>query len=230
MAFPGIQREAFWLLAENRFQDSRSFYEEHREQIRKEIVEPLKALAFDLSETVLDIDPRIVVDPNRNGTVSRVRRDNRFTRDKSMYRENMWVAFLRDKKVWHCVPGFYADFSLQGCSYGMGFYFASPSLMDRLRCLMDELPDRFLSAAQQAVDAGFAVSGERYARPKREGLPPLLDEMANRKCFSFDREEPDPSFFGSPALTEQLIGGFRALAPIYLLLMEAVEREQAEIQ
>ena len=124
MAFPGIQREAFWLLAENRFQDSRSFYEEHREQIRKEIVEPLKALAFDLSETVLDIDPRIVVDPNRNGTVSRVRRDNRFTRDKSMYRENMWVAFLRDKRYGTVYRAFTRIFLFRGVR--MGWAFISP--------------------------------------------------------------------------------------------------------
>ena len=87
-----------------------------------------------------------------------------------MYRENMWVAFLRDKKVWECVPGFYADFSLRGCSYGMGFYSVRPSLMNRLRQMMDEQPKRFLTALQQASDAGFQVSGERYARPKSAGL------------------------------------------------------------
>ena len=31
MEFQGIKPEAFWLLAENRFQDSHSFYEAHRE-------------------------------------------------------------------------------------------------------------------------------------------------------------------------------------------------------
>ena len=228
MEFQGIKPEAFWLLAENRFQDSHSFYEAHREQIRREVVEPLKALARDLTETVLDIDPRIVVDPNRNGTVSRVRRDNRYTRDKSMYRENMWVAFLRDKKVWECVPGFYADFSLRGCSYGMGFYSVRPSLMNRLRQMMDEQPKRFLTALQQASDAGFQVSGERYALPKRAGLPPLLEEVANRKCFSFDREELDPAFYGSEALVPRLIDSFRVLTPIYHLLLEAVEAEQLQ--
>ena len=75
--------------------------------------------------------------------------------------------------------------------------------MNRLRQMMDEQPKRFLTALQQASDAGFQVSGERYARPKRAGLPPLLEEVANRKCFSFDREEPDPAFyeFGSTGAT-----------------------------
>ena len=90
----------------------------------------------------------------------------------------------------------------------------------------NQFPFRFPVFEKPAI--GFQVSGERYARPKRAGLPPLLEEVANRKCFSFDREELDPAFYGSEALVPRLIDSFRVLTPIYHLLLEAVEAEQLQ--
>lgn len=47
--FSGIRPEAIWLLAENRFHDSREFYEEHKAQLKTQIVEPLRRLVEDLA-------------------------------------------------------------------------------------------------------------------------------------------------------------------------------------
>ena len=136
--FQGIAPDGMFLLAENRFHDSKSYYEEHKPQIKAQVLDPLRSLAEDLAGTMIAIDPRIVTDPNRNGCVSRVRRDNRYTRDKSLYRENMWVGFMRDKKAYECAPGFFVDISLKGSTYGMGFYYTTPRLMQNVRRLFDE--------------------------------------------------------------------------------------------
>ena len=223
--FTGITQEAMWLLAENRFNDSKVFYEEHKPQIREGVLLPLRELVAELADTVQEIDPKILVNPNSNGTISRVRRDNRYTRDKSMYRENMWIGFLRDKKAYDCAPGFFIDFSLRGSTYGVGYYWSPPRLMQQLRLSIDEKPAAWAQAAQAAVDAGFEIVGDRYARPKKIGLPPLLDELANRKSIGFEKFEPDPSFFGSVALVDALKQAFRTLAPAYRRMVEVTEQE-----
>ena len=223
--FTGITQQAMWLLAENRFHDSKTFYEEHKPQIQEGVLLPLRELVAELADTVLDIDPQIIVAPTLNGTISRVRRDNRYTRDKAMYRENMWVAFLRDKKAFECAPGFFIDFSLQGSAYGLGYRWAPPRLLQQLRRSIAEKPAAWTKAAKAAADAGFAVSGDRYARPKTAGLPPLLDELANRKSLGFEKFEPDPAFFGSHALVNVLQQAFRTLAPAYRRMMEVTEQE-----
>ena len=114
--FAGITPDDMWLLAENRFHDSKSFYEEKKPQIQAQVLRPLRALLEDLTPFMLDIDPQFVTEPGRNGNISRIRRDNRYTRDKSMYRENAWIVFERDKKAWVCSPGFFVDISGQGSS------------------------------------------------------------------------------------------------------------------
>lgn len=227
-SFKGIRPEAMWMLAENRFHDSKTYYEEHKARIRAEVLEPLRALAADLSGDVLKIDGQIVTSPTTNNTVSRIRRDNRYSKDKSMYRENVWIAFMRDKKAWDCLPGFFADMSLKESVYGMGFYAATPQLMNTLRAMLDEDPEPFVKALKKARRAGFVLEGDRYARPKKTGLPPLVDELYNRKMWSLEKVTDDPAFFGGPELSATLREVFQALAPMYRLIIAGVERELEE--
>lgn len=144
-----------------------------------------------------------------------------------MYRENMWISFLRDKKAWDNLPGFYLDISLRGSSYGMGFYHPSPRMLQTMRRMIDETPDAFLEAMARAEAAGFTCEGDRYARPKKAGLPPLLDALYNRRFIDITRNEPDPAFFGRTDLPDILLAGFRELAPLYHLFVAAAEREMS---
>jgi len=65
--------------------------------------------------------------------------------------------------------------------------------------------------------------GDRYARPKKPDAPAALDGLYNRKSVDMIREESDMAFFGGPELADTLRRGFAELAPLYHLLMEAIE-------
>lgn len=223
MQYEGISSETLFLLAENRFQDSKGFYEEHKSAIRTGAVDPLRRLAADLTPTMQRIDPLLVTDPLRNGCVSRVRRDNRYTHDKSMYRENLWVAFMRDKHIWETVPAFYLDFSLRRAEWGVGFYRATPAIMQCLRRRTDADPDGMLRAVKKAQKAGFTLGGDPYARPRSGAdTPTLLRPLYDCRSIELSRSEP-PTFVADRELPERLIAGFEALAPVYRRIMEAVE-------
>lgn len=218
MDFVGISAESLFLLAENRFQDSKAFYEEHKKQINKTVVHPLKQLVADMTPTMLEIDSLM------GGHVSRVRRDNRFTHDKSMYRENMWIVFMRDKRAYNwCLPAFYLDFSVARAEWGLGFYSATPAVMRALRRRVEADIPRAVAAVQAAVDAGFEPGGNPYAKPRStEETPELLRFIYDCRSVDFNRTEA-PDFVANEDLPNRLLSGFQALAPIYALLMEAVE-------
>ncbi len=223
-AFTGISADSLFLLAENRFQDSKSFYEEHKPAIWSGVVEPLRALVGDLAPTMMSIDPKIIVDPLKNGCVSRVRRDNRYTNDKCMYRENMWIALLRDKHAWnHMVPAFFMDFSLRGVEWGLGFYSTTADMMRTLRGIAQQQPDRMMAALTRAKRAGFAMTGQPYARRRStEDTPPLLRPLYDCRNVWLTRTET-ADFVADSDLPQRLIKGFKALAPMYEILMLAVE-------
>ena len=218
MSFVGIPAESLFLLAENRFQDSKAFYEEHKPQINKTVVHPLKQLVAELTPAMLAVDPLM------GGSVSRVRRDNRFTHDKSMYRENMWIVFMRDKRAYDwCLPAFYLDFSVARAEWGLGFYSATPAIMRALRRRVEADIPRALAAVQAAVDAGFEPGGRPYAKPRStEETPDLLRFIYDCRSVDFSRTEGG-DFVADTDLPDRLLKGFEALAPMYHLLMEAVE-------
>ena len=218
MDFPGISAESLFLLAENRFQDSKAFYEEHKPVINKTVVHPLRQLVADMTPAMLAADPLLC------GSVSRVRRDNRFTHDKSMYRENMWIVFARDKRAWNwCVPAFYLDFSLARAEWGVGFYTATPAIMRVLRRRVEEDIPRAEAAVRAAVEAGFTPCGRPYAKPRSTAdTPELLRFLYDCRSVDLNRTESN-DFVADPHLGERLLAGFSALVPMYQLFMEAVE-------
>lgn len=223
MQYEGISSEILFLLAENRFQDSKSFYEEHKAAIKAGAIDPLRRLVADVAPAMHRIDPLIVTDPLTNGCVSRVRRDNRYTHDKSMYRENLWVAFMRDKHTWETIPAFYLDFSLRRAEWGVGFYRATPTIMQCLRRRTDADPAGMLRAVKKAQKVGFTLGGDPYARPRSgEDTPALLRPLYDCRSIELSCSEP-PEFVADAGLPERLIAGFEALAPIYRKIMDAVE-------
>ncbi len=216
--YEGVSADSLFLMAENRFQDSKAFYEENKPAIWRGVVEPLKHLVADMMPAMLRFDAMI------GGTVSRVRRDNRFTKDKSMYRENMWIVFMRDKRAWDwCVPAFYIDFSLRGAEWGMGFYGVTPAMMKCLRAIAARDPARVIQAMRKATRAGFSFYGEPYARPRSAAdTPPELRVLYDCKNIGMSRHEP-VEFMADTDLPARLLKGYTALAPLYAVFVEAME-------
>ena len=83
--YSGIKPESIELLCLNRFNDSKPFYEEHKEELKQKITTPLRQMVLDLSDVLYDIDNKMYLDPVRS--VSRIHRDTRGNRSKIKYRE-----------------------------------------------------------------------------------------------------------------------------------------------
>ena len=82
--YKGITPEAIELLSLNRFNDSKAFYEEHKEELKQGAIIPMRQIVLDVSDLVCDIDP--LMDTNPIYIVSRIRRDTRRTKSKMLYR------------------------------------------------------------------------------------------------------------------------------------------------
>ena len=118
--FKGITQDTLFLMQLNRFNDSKAFYEENKEKIKANMTVPMRQIAASLSDMMLDIDPFMNTIPTK--MVSRVRRDTRYTHDKHLYRENMWIMFMRPKKEWHMYPCMWFEVTPQAWSCGVGTY------------------------------------------------------------------------------------------------------------
>lgn len=222
--------EFFTFLVENRLHDSKAWFEAHREDYNRLVLEPLRQLVGEMAPVMLTIDPRLVVQPAVGKTISRIFRDTRFSRDKSAFREHMWISFNRGKpERYQPVPELYFDLGPEGYSYGCGWYAPGARLMAALRQLLLE-GDKTAKAAVQAV-AGqdrFRLEGEEYKRPKHPGAPGELRPWVNRKELYLSCRGSDPDFLYAPELGKRVAEQLAALKPVYQLFWKAQDTARAQ--
>lgn len=212
-----IPPQAVAFLAALGANNSKSWFEEHREEYRELVVAPLAGLAVRLGPAVSALDPLLVTTPTK--AMSRIHRDVRFSRDKSPFRTAVWLTFKRPAKDWKDRPCFFFEFTPTGWRYGMGFYSASRPTMDALRQAMDEKPEAFRAAAAFLAEKdAFTVEGEPYKRLLSRATPEDILPWYQRKSFYLVRNRPIDAGLFSPDLTEILRDGFEEAAPLYRYL------------
>ena len=220
-----ITPEALDFLMENKVRDSRSWYQEHKPDFKRLVLAPMEELVEELAPTVLAIDPLIVTAPKVDRTISRIYRDTRFTKDPSLYREVMWIVFMRDKRINPECPAFFFEFSPDKLRYGCGYSRASPRVVMAIRELALEGHPAFLRAdAFLTSQDRFVLMGERYKRSKYPDKSESLRNWLDRKTVSVNCERRDFSLLFSPELAPALARAFTQLAPIYDLFMAARDR------
>ena len=122
--FNGFSDETFEFFMAIAFNNNRDFFQAKHDWYLRAVREPCLALAEALGPVALDLDEHLDTRPNR--VVSRINRDIRFSRDKSPYRDYMWLSFRRAGPERGAALGLYFDISHEGASCGMGFYATTP--------------------------------------------------------------------------------------------------------
>lgn len=212
--FKGIAPESIELLCENRFHDSRSFYEEHKEELKNGITVPMRSIMLDLSELMYDIDDKMMTDPVRS--VSRIYRDTRGRRNKIKYRENMWMFFRRYKNEYPGAPFYYFEFYPQSFGYGLVFWLYRQTHFKVVHQQILKHPDRWLDAVKACKQAGFTYEcNDFYKKELYPGAPEELKEYLRAKNMSFSYSSNDLSRINTPALIDELKLAFEKAKPMY---------------
>jgi uncharacterized protein (TIGR02453 family) len=223
MGFTGFTPQALRFLMENKMNDSKQWYEEHKSDYKKLVYEPFTELVKELSPVMTQIDASMITTPSK--LISRVRRDTRFTKDKSLYRDNAWIVFLRDKSQMSTSPCYWFELSQSGSSYGVGYYSAQTGAMASMREMITEGHPAF-KAALKAYESQneFTIGGEMYKRTKFPEQPENLRQWLDRKNIYFQCVQNDFALAFSKELPEVIKNGFIKLKPIYDFFLAAESR------
>ncbi len=202
-------------LLQNKIQNDRNWFAEHRAEYQQCVLAPLEALVVALTPVMHSIDPQLVCEPKVGKTISRIYRDTRFSHDKSIFRENMWCVFTRIKRNDGGRPGFFFDISPDGFRYGYGYYQADRKSLARMRSLIME-NDPLWKRADHAFlrQKIFTMDGELYRRNRYPEATERQRDWANRKniCWIHHSDSWDRLF--SETLVHQLSTDLLLLKPI----------------
>ena len=224
-SFTKFDEDTLFLLAENQFNDSKSYYESVKDTLKNKATVPMRQICADLSDRLFEIDSQMNLIPTK--MVSRIRRDTRFSKNKNLYRSNMWAMFMRDKNKWRYKPCMWFEMMPGGYDIGVGLYNCEPAVMELYRQNILKNPKEFRKAVQSALAAGAVPDCELYKKPKPGNVPDDLKLYYNAKYIYFIKHtgELRPLFDGT--VMQELEQTVDAFAPMYHFLLKVTDQMTA---
>lgn len=217
-AFQGLTEDTYRFFWEIAFQNYKSFYEANRERYKKSVQQPLLLLAEALIPTALEINPGFITKPST--IVSRIRRDTRYTKDKTPYRDHAWLGFKLPQQRTGESFVVYAEFERDAYGYGMGMYAPTPDMMQQIRSRILARPQQFLSLVNDpAFTAKFTKHGESYKRQRFTDAPEEIRPWLNLRRISFQYSSPELSRTMKPEIFDEIKEAFLLMKPVYRFLM-----------
>lgn len=215
--------ESLEFLAEVHRQNSREWYAENKRTYERVLLYPFQRMVKELAGTMFSIDPELEIIPRVSKTISRLNRDIRFSKDKTLYRDTMWLTFVRRTKDRNDYPAFFFEINPHSYRYGMGFFSASVKTMDMYREYILKNESEFIKIIADIADAGiFKPEGESYKKNRYEGTMDLIGAWYNRKnIYMVDNRDNTEELFDFDSLRERLINGFVSLKEFYLFLLKS---------
>ena len=210
--FTGFTDKTLDFLIAIRYNNNRAFFHENHDWYMDSVRKPLLDLAYELGGTIEGIDPELERRPER--VVSRISRDLRFSKDKSPYRDYMWIGFYKPSNR-HGFPGFYVDISADHLGYGFGFWEDNKPLLNAHRLLLQNHPERFLNMIGPATE-GMGVEVRSYKKlALPEDLLPEAKIWYPMRTIHVFGTVSDTKRMLSPGIVDFIKREYQKLAPIY---------------
>lgn len=200
-AFGGFHPRLFQFLAELEANNEREWFVENRERYEEDVREPALAFIRAMSGPLAKISPHLrAVDNKVGGSLMRVHRDVRFSKEKTPYKTNVGIQFRHSAGKDVHAPGLYVHIALDECFLGAGLWRPEREALAGIRKAVAESPDQWTKIWKRKGLAAWSLGGDTLQRPPRGFDPehPLIGEI-KRKDFiavsTIDHESVlDPGF------------------------------------
>ena len=216
--FAGFPRETLTFLQELNKNNFKAWLEDHRSDYQEYYLAPALALIENLAPIVRKLDPPHKAEARQNGSLRRIYRDTRFSKDKSPYQPRIHLVFWTGDHP-NRSAGIHLVFAHDHFGFGAGHWAFSNDDLRRYR--------KNISAAGPRGELGKAVQvAERFGcilgKPELARVPrgfsgdETNEEWLRRKGLvarTHDVIGHDDNLFSAEAV-EYLVERMRALAPI----------------
>ncbi len=228
--FTGFPEETIRFFLELRFHNDAGFFESHRADYEAYVRKPFYDFIDAMAPAMRGIADDMELRPAK--CLARIRRDTRFSKDKTPYRDHMWLLFRRAAEERATSAMYWFELSPDDVQWGLGFWDNNRPAMDALRRRMREKPQEVLAALNEArvPEAGLEIYGQRYNRmavPKE--LPQALQELYPMKEIYIKRTGVPLKAAYTPEIAEFCARDLTRLKPLYLLLRKAADEGMAAL-
>jgi len=204
--------------------NNRDWFKEHKSRYEERVLDVALRFIQSMQDPLADIAPRFVALPTRvGGSLMRVYRDTRFSKDKTPYKTNIGIQFRHEQAKDVHAPGYYVHIAPQQVFVGVGMWRPDSEPLRHIRERISAKPAEWRRATEgSAFRRQFSLGGESLLRPPR-GFSKDHEciEDIRRKSFIAVREL-DVDDCLRPQFQRTVESSFKTAEPFMRFLCKAV--------
>jgi uncharacterized protein (TIGR02453 family) len=220
-----ISKALFDFLRDLAKHNEKVWFDKNRERYERDVKIPMLELIGDFAGPLRKMSKHYVADPRPSGgSLFRIHRDVRFSKDKSPYKTHA-AAHFRHEETSNDVhsPAYYLHLEPGRVFLATGIWHPDPPTASKIRDAIIERSAQWKKAlADKTFKKRHVLEGESLVRPPRgyDAEHPLIDDLKRKDFISVvqlsEKEACQPGFI------DELDDVYRAATPFMKFLTEAV--------
>src|SRR5918992_310398 len=154
--------DTFAFLRELKRNNDRDWFNANKDRYEGSVKEPFLQFINDVGPALRKVSRNLVADPRPvGGSMFRIYRDVRFSKDKSPYKTHAGIHFRHAFGKDAHAPGFYLHLEPGGSFAGVGIWRGGPATLGKIRDAIVDDPDAWISATREPPFAdAYTLGGD----------------------------------------------------------------------
>jgi uncharacterized protein (TIGR02453 family) len=223
--FQGFPKDFFKFFKDLKANNNRGWFNDNKSRYYASVVNPVSEFIVCMAPRLRKISRHYTADPRpHGGSMFRIYRDTRFSKDKTPYKTHAGVQFRHEAGKDAHAPGFYVHLADDGLLFGGGVWNPAGPQLSLIR---DYIADNARSwarivNARKVKDVG-GIRGDSLRRPPRGfDAQHVHIEALKRKSFYIMTEAPAEDAL-KPEFIDAVTEGFRRAMPLNRFIAGALE-------
>ncbi len=223
--FRGFDNDFWQFFDDIKQNNNRQWFMDNKDHYKNHVVTPIMDFIVDMGQQLPDISPHYSAIPKANGgSMFRIYRDARFSKDKRPYKEHGGIQFRHKLGKNAHAPGFYLHLERGNLFYGGGIWAPESDTLGKIRDRIVEKPKKWQAVIENEdiIKHFSAVGGDGLKRPPR-GYDPenKYIEDLKRKSFFAMKHSSDDKLVTTPEFLDEVVKTFEAASPLMAFICDA---------
>lgn len=203
--------------------NTKEWFEEHRRDYEDYWLEPARSFVVATGAALSNVAPAIRAEPKVNGSIFRINRDIRFSKDKRPYKDHLDFWFWEGTRK-TAVSGFYLRIGPTHLGIGAGAHAFDKEQLTQFRNAVVDVTSGLERAVADVEKTGWEVKGQQYKQVPRgfDAEGPVQDRFLRFGALWTGEDEPHPKSLHTKRLVAYCTRRWSQNEPLHRWLVDTL--------
>lgn len=216
--------ESIAFLGELKKNNNREWFNANKSRYEVQVLDVALNFIQSMHDPLAEIAPHFTAIPKRmGGSLMRVYRDTRFSKDKTPYKTNIGIQFRHEQARDVHAPGYYLHIDPDQVFLGAGMWRPASDALRGIRERISDKPEEWERVCDdKTFSRHFSLGGESLSRPPRGFAKDhaMIDDIKRKDFIAVKNMSHEDAL--EPRFQQKVETAFRAATPYMQFLCKAV--------